>query len=213
MRQIRSIFLVSFVFIAFSAFAQSMMNIDTSGIKLQQFYKKLNVENLWQKGVHVNWETGEADNPDATKNIKTHCSSFAAAACKWLNIYLLHPPEHNPSLLANAQYNWLSTPEAANDGWKKLPNNDYKMIQEKANNGFVVIAVWKNPSPHLSGHIALIMPQNIDVERLSEKTIKIIQAGRINSSNISLAEGFEKHIISWQNSSIVFYYNEHKIEL
>ena len=204
--------MAGFIFIAFSAFAQSMMNIDASGIKLLKFYKQLNVENLWQKGVHVNWETGEADNPNATKNIKTHCSSFAAAACKHLHIYLLRPPEHKESLLANAQYEWLSTEEAAKDGWEKLPSNDYKTIQEKANSGFVVIAVWKNPSPHLSGHIALIMPQNIDAEKLSEKTIKIIQAGRINSSHISLEEGFKKHIKSWQNSTIVFYYNQHKIE-
>ena len=38
----------------------------------------------------------------------THCSAFVASFSKQLGVYMLRPPDHSPTLLANAQMRWLS---------------------------------------------------------------------------------------------------------
>ncbi len=88
MHAMKKLLFVAFVFASVAA-APDVLHVTESGAQLKQFYLSLNVENLWIAGQHINWETGQADNPDATHNIKTHCSTFAAAACKKLNIYIL----------------------------------------------------------------------------------------------------------------------------
>ena len=207
MKRSKLLLFSALILIALSSFGQQLLKIEPSGQKLQQFYQGLNVENLWLKGVHVNWETGEPDNPEAIKNVKTHCSSFAAAACKKLNIYLLHPPEHKVTLLANAQYNWLQSNEGYQQGWRLVSSSDYIQIQELANSGHMVVAVWKNPLSNKSGHIALVIPQEIHDNQLSEHTILMIQAGGTNSSAIPLKKAFKNHIHSWPDNDIIFYYN------
>src|SRR5579871_1755051 len=96
---------------------QRSLRVTPKGDSLRTFYLSLDVEHLWIAGNHVKWETGVADRPDATSGNHTHCSAFIAAACKKLGLYVLRPPEHKQELLANAQYDWLSGPEAIADGW------------------------------------------------------------------------------------------------
>ena len=48
--------------------------------------------------------------------LATHCSAFAASEAEKLGIYLLHPPEHSATLLANAQQEWLFG-AGTNQGW------------------------------------------------------------------------------------------------
>jgi hypothetical protein len=76
------------------AFGQGSIPLEPAGRALKEFYFALNVENGWQAGSHVDWETGIADRPDATAGNHTHCSAFVAAACKRMEIYILRPPEH-----------------------------------------------------------------------------------------------------------------------
>ena len=187
-----------FLFIIFSSVAvaaQQTHQPNEHGQKLKQFYLSLNVENLWIAGQHIDWETGVADNPDATHNIKTHCSTFAAAACKKLNIYLLRPPQHAQTLLANAQYDWLKTSEALARGWHNITGqNRYVAAQDYANRGYTVVAIIQNPDPHKPGHIALVTPATITDEQLIESGPKLIQAGSHNYNAVSLKTGFKNHL-------------------
>ena len=199
--------LILFLFVNKTTFAQTTYKPDEHGHKLKEFYLSLNVENLWIAGQHINWETGVADNPDATHNIKTHCSAFAAAACKKLNIYILRPSEHAQGLLANAQYDWLKTPEAGEKGWKHIEtNNRYQSAQTLANKGFVVVAVIQNPDPHRPGHTALVTPATITNEQLAESGPKLIMAGTKNYNYVSLKTGFKNHLDAWPENQIEFYY-------
>ena len=207
MKRIKIVLLSALILITISSFSQKVLKIEPAGEKLLQFYRSLNVENLWLNGIHVNWETGEPDNPEATKNVKTHCSSFAAAACKKLNIYLLRPPEHKVTLLANAQYDWLMSNEAHQQGWRPLNSSDYIQIQQIANMGHVVVAVWKNSEQNMPGHIALVNPNEINENTISERTLLMIQAGGTNSSAISFKKAFKNHIHNLIDSNVVFYYN------
>jgi len=210
MNRIRIIFVVCMAMISATAVPDAL-HIDDRGAKLKQYYLGLNVENLWIAGQHINWETGQADNPDATHNIKTHCSSFVAAACEKAGIYILRPPQHKQGLLANAQYDWLLTREAADNGWVLVTgNNIYETAQGYANKGYIVAAVCKNPDPHKPGHIALVMPAEISLEKLSESGPRLIMAGSQNYNTVSLREGFRHHLDGWPENSIRFYRNQKK---
>jgi hypothetical protein len=187
--------------------AQQTHQPDEHGQKLRQFYLSLNVENLWIAGHRVNWETGVADgNDDRPNKQKTHCSAFAAAACKKLGVYILNP-DNKPHLLANAQYDWLKTPAAAALGWKNIPGeNRYGTAQDYANKGYIVIAVFKNPDPDRHGHAALVTPANITDEQLAESGPQLIQAGSHNYNSVPLKTGFKNHLTTWPENDIVFYY-------
>lgn len=187
-------FIVGLFLVNGSLFSQqATIAVLEKGKQLQAFYLSQHVETLWQKGMHVNWETGVADDPNATKNIKTHCSSFVASVCKQRGIYILRPPKHSVSLLANAQYSWLFTPVATAEGWLQIADNNFIAAQTLANEGNVVIAVAKNPNPKKSGHIALVMPAEISSSDVINKGPKLIQAGGINSSDVDFVTAFHKH--------------------
>jgi len=194
------------------AFGQDSLQIDNSGIKLQNFYLSLNVENLWKAGSHIDWETGLPDDPGARRGNKTHCSAFVSAACCKLQTYILRPPEHTQLLLANAQFEWLQTEEAQNKGWEAISDTDFYKIfviaQGFANKGLIVVAVCENPDPAESGHIALVMPGRISKDKLFEDGPLVIQAGVKNYNSIPLKIGFNRHIEYWPEKNILFCYNK-----
>ncbi len=207
----KKIFLVLITF-SVSVYCQDFLHIDSAGYKLKTFCLSLNVDSLWIAGHHVNWETGEPDKPSSKEGIKTHCSAFVAAACKKLDIYILRPPEHGQVLLSNAQYDWLFKSDALNDGWEQIKQDRYKTAQTYANDGYIVVAAFKNPDESKPGHIALVMPAEIDENNLTENGPVLIQAGIENSDSISLKEGFKHHLKKWPENEIVFFYNKNKIK-
>ena len=190
-------------------YAQKNIPLDSAGKQLQGFYLAENVENLWLAGQHVNWETGVPDKPFATKSIKTHCSSFVASVCKQKGIYILRPPAHKTELLASAQYNWLFSTDAYQQGWRQIKYSIYKKAQELANRGYIVTAVYGNPNPKRPGHIAFIMPYEKEIDSLDEEGPTLIQAGATNKNFVSLKNGFKHHISDWNSATqdIAFFYN------
>ena len=195
------------VLLSCRVFAQEHI-IDSSGYKLRNYYLSLNVENLWLPGNAVDWLTGKAD---TSTDGATHCSAFVAAACERLNTYILRPPEHSQTFLANAQFDWLQTPQAAQDGWVLITSTDmykiFSIAQDMANSGYVVTAVIKNPDSTASGHIALVMPGQISPDSLNKNGPFVIMSGNTNYNCVSLYTGFYRHIISWPERTIWFYYN------
>jgi len=185
-----------------------ILTVTDNGNSLRNFYLNLNVEALWIAGNHINWQTGEADKPDATTGIHTHCSAFVAAACKKLGIYVLRPPEHKQELLSNAQFEWLASPQGINAGWRKVEGNSvYAQAQSYANRGMVVIAICKNPDDTKPGHVALVMPGDMANEKLENEGPKLIMAGTHNFNKISLKAGFKSHLAGWPENVVQFYYN------
>jgi hypothetical protein len=82
--------------------------VTPNGERLLQRLNASGVDHLWLPYRHVNWETGEIENDPHTKPAATHCSAFVASFSKQLGVYMLRPPDHSPTLLANAQMRWLS---------------------------------------------------------------------------------------------------------
>ncbi len=192
--------------------AQDTCRITPAGYKLRAFYLGMDVEHLWIKGYAVDWETGAARGPEKENpNKHTHCSAFAAAACQRLNIYILRPPQHKLLLLANAQFSWLQSKEATDDGWLPITNNDvyrsWVLAQQYANKGYVTVAVFKNDLSNKPGHIAMVMPRELTFEEIQASGPNLIQAGADNYNSVSLKQGFKHHITAWPDTNISFWYN------
>jgi hypothetical protein len=183
--------------------------LDPRGRELQKFYLSLDVEHLWTAGMHVDWETGIADKPDATAGNHTHCSAFVASACERRGVYILRPPQHGQILLANAQYEWLASGAGAAAGWRSMADASllqlYWQVQQLANNGALIVAAIRNPDESHPGHVALVMPKEIDRARVESEGPMVIMAGKHNFNFISLQKGFKSHLHEWPSGEIKFY--------
>jgi len=171
--------------------------------RLARSIDSLDVENHWPAGEHVHWESGEPDGkPEKTPGKHTHCSAFVAAAAKHAGIYILRPPEHKQILLANAQYDWLAE-EGAAQGWQPL--RDAVDAQRHANQGWFVVATYKNHHDDKPGHIAIVRPSDKDVASIRDEGPQITQAGGTNYRSIPLKVGFAGHPAAWNKQEVRFY--------
>ncbi len=135
----------------------------------------------------------------------THCSAFVAAAAEKLGAYILRPPEHSQVLLANAQYEWLGD-EGRAEGWRALP--DGAAAQSAANAGDLVVAAYESHRSDKPGHIAIVKPAARSAAELAADGPLVIQAGTVNSSAVSLREGFAGHPAAWRDQEVVYYAHE-----
>lgn len=200
---------MSLLVLALSAQTNSLKP-DASGYKLRHMYLNLRVKKLWLAGVHVDWLTGEPNNPTAKYGIGTHCSAFVAGACAKAGVYILRPPKHGQELLANAQYKWLLSEAGYKAGWRRIVGDSFIKAQRAANKGFVVVASYKNPNPRQPGHIACVMPTLVSLDSLASHGPKVIHASRTNSSDITFRKAFKNVIPKWPSVPVLFFYNEKK---
>src|SRR4051812_11090333 len=191
----RTIAILASLVVLAPAFAD---DISPKGKKLAHALDQMNVEKLWLKGAYVKWDSGEPLDREVTDGKPhTHCSAFAASACKKLGIYLLRPkskndPEgvkgHSETLLANAQYDWLTSADARKFGW--MPVATPAEAQRIANRGSLVVASFKEADPKKSGHIAIVRPSTRSETSIERDGPEIIQAGGTNFNSGTLKAGF-----------------------
>ena len=171
--------------------------------RIAQRIDSLDVENHWPAGMHVKWDTGVPDGrPEKSPGKHTHCSAFVAAAAREFGIYILRPPEHPQVLLANAQYDWLEQ-DGAKRGWKPLETA--AEAQRYANEGWLVVATYKNHHDDKPGHIAIVRPSDKREAALREEGPQITQAGGTNYRSVALRVGFAGHPAAWDRHEIRFY--------
>jgi len=199
---VRSLLLTLSIAVVVPGFA-SAGEISPAARKLEAFLDGMHVDKLWLAGRYVNWKTGAAlDKAVTDGKPHTHCSAFVAAACERLDIYILRPPDHSESLLANAQFDWLSD-KGAKHGWS--PVKTAKEAQELANKGMLVIATFKSHDPKKSGHIAIVRPSAKSDEAITSDGPQIIQAGLHNRVSASLKTGFSSHPEAWGKGEVRYY--------
>jgi hypothetical protein len=185
--------------------------ISPAGHWLARKLDAMDVEHHWLAKQTVSWKTGE---PLAkqTGTSATHCSAFVAAACMRLGVYVLRPPEHSTTLLANAQYDWLyesGKEHGKRHGWTWL--RDGHRAQHFANQGNLVVAVYKEGDPKHPGHIAIVRPSTKSDELIDAEGPQIIQAGAHNASSTSLKQGFIHHPAAWEQQKVRYF--AHRIEM
>ena len=178
---------------------------------MRHFYLSRNVSHLWLKGHHVNWKTGQPDQVDLENNRMTHCNGFVCATCQKMNVYLPHLDG------ANVVFDWLKSKKGKRDGWQPVVNenrfDDYFMAQHYANIGYVTVAVYENEEPYKPGHIAFVRPASVSCDEIKSSGPVLIQAGNFNSDSTTLRKGFRKHVDSWPEKKIRFFYYNEKPEL
>src|SRR5579859_6009490 len=156
--------------------------ISTQGERLASFLDASGVDHLWPAGWHIDWQTGQSDQPDpGGRDAKSHCSAFVGAMSLRVGVYILRPPDHPQQLLANAQLRWLSA-ESARYGWQSLA--DATEAQRLANNGTLVVAAFENTDLHKPGHIAIIRPSLKTAADLQREGPQETQAGETNAISI-----------------------------
>ncbi len=175
--------------------------ITPAGSRLAAFLDGMDVDNLWQEHVRINWETG-TPKAGAPATHGTHCSAFAAAAAKRLDIYLLRPPDHGQDFLASAQERWLQGSHAREDGWK--PVSSAREAQGLANQGELVVLVFRNPDPHKPGHIAVVHPYVKSDAALASEGPTTTQAGAHNFTLGTAVFSFVMHPGAWPDEVKMF---------
>ncbi|HEX7615959.1 MAG TPA: hypothetical protein VF554_11875 [Thermoanaerobaculia bacterium] len=180
--------------------------ISSEGRKLGADLDAMKVEDLWLAKQRVNWKTGEplGESPKDGKG-HTHCSAFVAAFCFRQDVYILRPPEHSSTLLANAQFDWLAS-EGRDKGWK--PVGSSIEAQHLANRGIVVVATYRESDPKKPGHIAIVRPSTKSDRSIEEEGPQIIQAGMTNDNSTTLREGFKHHPAAWKKGAVRYFAHE-----
>jgi hypothetical protein len=200
--------LLAFLFVLASLPCCRAEVISPAGHRLAQKLDAMDVEHLWLPGNRVHWKTGEpieGSTPDNRPH--THCSAFVAEACRRLGIYLLRPPEHRTELLANAQYDWLFK-SGKEYGWTQVP--DGHRAQRLANEGYLVVAVFKESDPKRHGHIAIVRPSTKSSAQIDAEGPQVTQAGGHNARSTSLKRGFGNHPDAWGKQKVRYF--AHKVE-
>lgn len=177
--------------------------VTAAGRQLLDTLDSLDVEHHWPAGVHVSWQSGEPDGREEhSAGLHTHCSAFVAAVAKRLDVYILRPPEHGQVLLANAQYDWLARQGAAN-GWRQLM--DPVTAQAAANQGYLVVATYRNSRDNKPGHIAIVRPDPKDDAAIRADGPQISQAGATNYRDTTLRTGFAGHPAAWKHGEVRYF--------
>jgi hypothetical protein len=83
----------------------------------------------------------------------------------------------------------------------------YLQAQQRANRGYVVLAICRNPDPRAPGHVALVLPAELSMDKLVETGPALIMAGTHNHNRITLRAGFKSHLEGWPENSVRFYVN------
>jgi hypothetical protein len=194
------------VLVVFVSLTCRAEEISPAGRWLAEKVDAMDVEHLWLAKQTVSWKTGE---PLAkqTGNSGTHCSAFVAAACMRLGIYILRPPEHSAAMLANAQYDWLFK-SGREQGWTQLP--DGHRAQHFANQGYLVVAVFKEDDPKRHGHIAIVRPSTKSPGAIDAEGPQVTQAGGHNARSTSLKHGFGNHPDAFGKQRVRYF--AHKVE-
>ena len=177
--------------------------ITPQGEHLLQTIDGMDVEHLWQSHFHVDWETGEKTTGEYLDGrTHTHCSQFAAAVGQRLGIYMLHPPDHSPDLLASAQGEWFGSKAGQAKGWYAVKSS--REAQTLANQGALVVLVYINPHPDISGHIVVVRPEDRSEEALNRDGPATAQAGKENFSKGNARRSFETHKGAWPSKILMF---------
>jgi len=129
---------------------------------------------------------------DAKGNvIKTYCNIFVWDVTKAMNAEIPHWVDKNnmpttdnngSEMNANRTFDWLQN-HGSKHGWNKVTKEE---AQALANKGKPVVSTWKNPNPKASGHIAMVVPNDVP----DQKDIMIAQAGATNYNSTTLSKGF-----------------------
>ena len=174
--------------------------IDAAATRLAAVIDGLDVEHRWRGGTGINWRTGLVQPGELMH--PSHSGEFVAAACDHLGIDLLHPPEHASSQLAAAQAAWL-VGEGKTRGWQTVGSR--VEAQSLANQGFVVVALFRDHDLTRPGLAALVRPSTRGRASVASEGPDVALAGHRNHNAISLRAAFATDPAAAGSGEVVLY--------
>jgi hypothetical protein len=159
--------------------------VSAEGAALAALLDGMDVENHWIAGQPVDWKTGNAVDRDGTTN-----NGGALVAAIAARVKVPMPPPVLENFAAGEQYDWLLDQGPAK-GWVLVGDMEAQLL---ANQGWLVIAAWKDPAPagarELTGQTAIVRPDGRPAAEIHTRGPRIIEAGPRNHNNIALKDGF-----------------------
>jgi len=173
--------------------------ISPAGEALAKLLDSMQVESRWQAYQQVDWRTGVPAGSGAG-GPASNGGAFVAAVCNKLKAPLAFSDEQD--FLPGNQIDWFLK-VGKTKGWAKVGEVEAQVL---ANQGWVVVAAWKNMNSAgdrtKSGQTALVRPDRDPVSALAERGPRVIVAGSQNHNSIGLKNAFPA--AAWSNQEIVY---------
>lgn len=145
-------------------------------------------------------------NPYLRRGTTTYCNVFVSDVTSTLGGEFPRMKD-GEEIVANDMYDWAAKEQApAETGWYPLPTGGEflparagrqadrvqpgRLAQQLANQGMIVVAIWKNPRRGHSGHTAIVVPHAWNGQYDHANGPKIAQAGGQNHNLANAADGF-----------------------
>ena len=159
--------------------------VSAEGAALAALLDGMDVENHWLAGQPVDWKTGNPVDGDGTIN---NGGAFVAAVGARVKVPM--PPPVLENFAAGEQYDWLLD-QGPGKGWVLVGEMEAQLL---ANQGWLVIAAWKDPAPAgervASGQTAIVRPDGRPAAEIRTRGPRLVLAGPRNHNNIALKDGF-----------------------
>jgi hypothetical protein len=174
--------------------------LSKEGTALAQVLDGMDVEHNWLPGKRVDWKTGKAlvEQGPASNN-----GVFVAAVCARFKVPMPTPAPEN--FLPGHQYDWLMA-EGKDKGWRAIGGMEAQLL---ANQGWIVIAAWKNPAPAgertIPALTAIVRPDGKPATDLPTNGPRLVMAGAQNRKDVAAKDGFPAK--AWADKEVVFLAN------
>jgi hypothetical protein len=173
--------------------------ISQGGQQLAGILDDMQVETHWLPNQKVDWKTGNPANP-AGGGPASNGGAFVAAVCDRRNAPI---PSSGPTdFEPDNQFNWLLK-EGKSKSWVKVGEVEAQLL---ANQGWVVIAAWKNLNDNEmssnSGQMTIVRPDREPMSELAKRGPKIILAGIQNANSTTVKDAFPPG--AWRGQEIVY---------
>jgi hypothetical protein len=173
--------------------------ISKEGRALAAALDGMDIENHWLAGRKVDWKTG---NPVGDDDIGTTSNGGAFVAAVGARFKVPMPVTETSSFLPENQFEWLLV-DGKPKGWLPMGEVEAQLL---ANQGWVVVAAWKNPAPagerHVSCILAIVHPDTKPVGEVASSGPTVMLAGDQNFQRVALNKAFPSS--AWENREVVF---------
>ena len=170
-----------------------------AGIAFAAFLDRLDVEKHWLPGKTVDWKTGKVSD-DSDSGPASNAGAFVKAVCARMKVPM--SAASDDGVLASSQYEWLLD-AGKRKNWLKVGEAEAQFL---ANQGWVVIAAWKNMAEtdeeSVRGQTAIVRPDPQPAGAILQRGPRIIMAGLKNHNDISIKDGFPAD--AWKKFEIVY---------
>lgn len=159
----------------------------------------MDVENHWLAGQRVDWKTGNSIDEEGSGTTSNGGAFVAAVGARFK---LPMPASELANFQPGNQFEWLLIDGKAK-GWMAMGEVEAQLL---ANQGWIVIAAWKNSASagerKTSGMTAIVRPDSKPVGDIAKNGPRVILAGDQNRNNVALNEAFPAS--AWDNREVVF---------